>query len=332
MIPLRSLCCALLGVALCVCPVAARAAKGKAAAPHVAPAEFVHVTINDLSDRFIGFYNEANKPGVSEAQRWALWTRQYGFGVMPPGPDGAAQTRALLADAWPHYPEVMDRIVAGYGGMRPSPERQARAAAELLKLDQPLRLRIVAYVGFLDGNAFTRGNRGEVRVAIPLDDVPEHRAIMAAHELTHAVHIALGALEGEGAQSVAASALSEGLAMHASRVLVPGARVERYVEIAPGWLREANGMQRQIYESIRPQLARDDADTVDRLTMGHGNTGLEREAYYVGWKVVELWLSEGRSLAQIARIPAPQVVAEVDAAIGRLLAKLPAPDTSEPRP
>ncbi|GAA5179530.1 hypothetical protein GCM10025771_21790 [Niveibacterium umoris] len=310
---------------------ASAARKGKAAPGRAAPADYVHVSINDLSERFIGFYNDANKPGISEAQRWTLWTRQYGFGALPSGPDGEAQARALLAEAWPHYPEAMDRIVAGYGGMRPAPERQARAAAELLKLDQPMHLRITAYVGFLDGTAFTIGNRGEVRVAIPIDDSPEHRAIVAAHELTHAVHITLGALEGEGAQSVAATALSEGLAMHASQALVPGARVERYVEVTPGWLRAAEGMQRQIYESFRPLLTRDDADTLARVTVGHGSTGLEREAYYVGWKVVGLWLAEGRSLAQIARIPPARMAAEVDGALGRLLAKLPPRDTSELR-
>ena len=306
-------------------------AKSKPKPAAATPAQLVEVKINDLSERFIGFYNEASKPGISEAQRWKLWQTQYGFSAMPTDAAGNEAARAMLTAAWPHYPEVMDRIVAGYAGMKPSPERQARAAAELLKLDQPMRLRLVAYVGFLEGNGFTLGNRGEVRVAIPIEDPPEHRAITAAHELTHAVHISLGALEGDGAQSIAAVALSEGLAMHASRVLVPGARPERYVEFMPGWLRDADSMQRQIYEAIRPQLMREDADTVARLTMGHGNTGLEREAYYLGWKVVELWLAEGRSLAQIARIPAPKMIAEVDAAVGRLVAKLPPKNTDELR-
>ncbi|QSI78108.1 DUF2268 domain-containing putative Zn-dependent protease [Niveibacterium microcysteis] len=300
--------------------------------PHKAqPArtEQVQVQVNDLSERFIDFYNAANKPGVTETQRWKLWRTHYGFGAVPPGQAGEAVAQAMLADAWPRYPAVMDRIVAGYGGMRPSPERQVRSIADLLKLNQPLHLRITAYVGFLEGNAFTLGNRGEVRVAIPLEDAPEHRAITAAHELTHAVHIALGALDGDGAQSVAAIAISEGLAMHVSRAVVPGARVERYVEFIPGWFRDAEGMQRSIYESIRPQLAREDADTVGRLTQGHGNTGLEREAYYVGWKIVELWLAEGRSFAQIARIPPTKMASEAGAALARLLAKLPPRDTSE---
>ncbi|MCX9157997.1 DUF2268 domain-containing putative Zn-dependent protease [Niveibacterium sp. 24ML] len=329
---LLTLLCAALGLA--APPALAAAAKAKprkqtATPAPTSPASHVEIKVNDLSERFIGFYNEASKPGLDADQRWKLWQTQYGFSAMPNDPAGMAMARALLDAAWPRYPEVMDRIVTGYAGMRPSPERQARAAAELLKLDQPMRLRLVAYVGFLEGNGFTLGNRGEVRVAIPIEDAPEHRAITAAHELTHAVHISLGALEGEGAQTVAAVALSEGLAMHASRALVPGGRIERYVEYLPGWFRDAESMQRQIYEAIRPQLIREDPDTLMRVTHGHGNTGLEREAYYLGWKVVELWLSEGRSLAQIARIPAARMVEEVDAAVGRLIARLPARNTAE---
>lgn len=304
--------------------------KAKPAKPAAAsPASHVEIKVNDLSERFIDFYNEASQPGVDAEQRWKLWQTRYGFSAMPNDDAGMAMARALFEAAWPRYPEVMDRIITGYAGMRPSPERLARAAADLLKLDQPMRLRLVAYVGFLEGNGFTLGNRGEVRVAIPIEDAPEHRAITAAHELTHAVHISLGALEGEGAQTVAALALSEGLAMHASRALVPGGRTERYVEYLPGWFRDAESMQRQIYESIRPQLMREDPDTMMRLTQGHGNTGLEREAYYLGWKVVELWLAEGRSLAQIARIPAATTVEEVDAALARLIAKLPPKPHSE---
>ena len=178
--------------AAALCATTAVAGTPRKTAPKPAPIE---IKIVDLSERFVEFYNAANQPGVDEAARWKLWKTRYGFAAVPPGAEGDTLARSLLNEAWPRYPEVIDRVIAGYGGMRPSPERLARAAADLLKLDRPMHLRIQAYVGFLEGNAFTVGNRGEVRVSIPLEDAPEHRAINAAHELTHAVHITLGALD-----------------------------------------------------------------------------------------------------------------------------------------
>jgi hypothetical protein len=289
--------------------------------PAMADAD-IEVRVEDLSSRFVDFYNAASEPGVDEPRRWALWQQRYGFAAVPADARGQAQARQMLREAWPLYPKAIDRILAGYGGMRPSPESQLRAAAELLKLDRPLKVTILAYVGMFEGNAFTTAvEKGQATVALPIEDEPQHRAVTAAHELTHAVHIALGSLDSEA--KVATIALSEGLAMHASQALVPGGKLESYVELTPGWFARAKVKEREILRNIRPRLAARDGATLYRFTMDKGPTGLEREAYYAGWRVVGAWLAEGRSLAEIARIPPQRAAAEFDATIGRLLATKP---------
>ena len=289
----------------------------------------IELHVEDLSSRFVDFYNAASEPGIDEPHRWALWQQRYGFAAVPPDERGQAAARDMLREAWPEYPKAIDRILAGYGGMRPSPESQLRAAAELLKLDRPLKVTILAYVGMFEGNAFTTAtDKGQVTVALPIEDEPRHRAVTAAHELTHAVHIALGSLDSDA--TVATIALSEGLAMHASQALVPGGKLESYVELTPGWFARAKAKEREILRNIRPKLAARDGATLYRFTMDRGPTGLDREAYYAGWRVVGLWLAEGRSLADIARIPPQRAAPEFDAAIGRLLAKKsPAPPKAQ---
>jgi len=287
------------------------------------------VRVTDLTSNFVAFYNAASAPGIDPEKRFALWQQRYGFAAVPAGENGQVLARALLDQAWPRYSGAMDRIIAGYGGMKPSPESQLRAAADLLKLDRPLKVHLLAYVGMFEGNAFTQVSNGEVTVALPVEDPPEHRAVSAAHELTHAVQIALGTLPG-GEAPLASLVLAEGLAMHASRELVPGGKPERYVELEPGWLSAARKREPVVLRSVRAELSSKDPETIYRHLMDRGPSGLTREGYYVGWRIVEQWRTEGRTLAQIARIPPAQQVAEVDAVLGRLLSRATAPAKTSP--
>ncbi|WP_341675806.1 DUF2268 domain-containing putative Zn-dependent protease [Niveibacterium sp. SC-1] len=289
------------------------------------------VRVTDLTGNFVAFYNAANAPGVDAEKRFALWQQHYGFAAVPAGENGQVLARALLDQAWPRYAAAMDRIIVGYGGMRPSPENQLHAAAELLKLDRPLKLHVLAYVGMFEGNAFTQVSNGEVTVALPVEDPPDHRAVSAAHELTHAVQIALGTLPGADAP-LASLVMAEGLAMHASRELVPGGKPERYVELEPGWLAAARKREAAVLRSVRAALASTDPETIHQHLMDRGPSGLTREGYYAGWRIVEQWRADGRSFAQIARIPPGQQVAEVDAVISRLLSQAPAKPPAKKKP
>jgi uncharacterized protein YjaZ len=134
-----------------------------------------------------------------------------------------------------------------------------------------------------------------------------------AHELTHAVHMAMGTFSGDWIRSIGATVVSEGLAMRVSQKLFPNDPPERVTEHTRGWLKAADAKRGEILKAIQPVLGSEKPEDVMRFTMGQGPNGLEREAYYVGWVVVGHWLENGMSFAEIARIPQkemPQRVAE----------------------
>ena len=99
------------------------------------------------------------------------------------------------------------------------------------------------------------------------------------------------------------------------------------IEFTRGWPKQAEQHRVEILQGIRPFLTSDKRDDIERFTIGPGPTGLEREAYYVGWLVIGDWLAHGMSFADFARIPEnemPQrVTSEIDAerAAPKLLAQ-----------
>jgi hypothetical protein len=115
--------------------------------------------------------------------------------------------------------------------------------------------------------------------------------------------------------------LQEGLAMHVTREVFPGLTVQTYVSAAPGWWEKSQAMERPILQDLRGKLALSDSATVMGVTMGTAKvSGLNREAYYGGWRVVEQMRKDGLSLAEIARIPEADMPARVETALDELLA------------
>ena len=58
---------------------------------------------------------------------------------------------------------------------------------------------------------------------------------------------------------------------------------------------------------------------VARFTYGPGPAGLEREAYHAGWVVVGELMGTGRSLVELARLPALEIVVTVGEVAKRLV-------------
>lgn len=273
--------------------------------------EQLQVQVVDLSPRFLAFYAAA-RDEPDPGRRFELWREHYGFAAVPPGPRGEAMARELLDSGWPKYTLALPLVRAGARAMEPDPLSTLRKVADVFKPDQPIRVRVVAYVGAFDDNAFAYGDNGQPVVAVPLEMTRERRELVFVHEMTHAVHLILGGLSGGWERSIAATALQEGLAMHVTREAVPGREVHEYMDAAPDWLDQAHARERSILEGVLPYLEARDGETVFRFTFGSGTTGIGREAYYVGWVVTEKLRASGMDLAEIARIPEadmPKVVA-----------------------
>jgi uncharacterized protein YjaZ len=195
-----------------------------------------------------------------------------------------------------------------------------RSIAELLKPEKPAKVTLRVFVGGFENNAFTASGKNGVTTSLPIEMEPEPRARLMAHELTHALHMAMGTFSGSWIRSIGATVVSEGLAMRVSQKLFPNDPPESLAEHTPGWLKAADAKRQEILKSIQPALDSEKPEDVMRFTMGQGPNGLEREAYYVGWVVVGHWLENGMSFAEIARIPQGDMPARVAATLDQLLA------------
>lgn len=291
-----------------------------AASPSPTDEPVISVEIKDLTPKFLAFYEAAEKEQASPDRRWELWKEMYDFAAVPPTEEGYKIARGLLDEAWPRYATAQELIRGGAAGLTPNPNAMVQSIAELLKPEKPAKVTLRVFVGAFESNAFTTAGKSGVTTSIPIEMEPEARARIMAHELTHAVHIAMGTFSGGWIRSVGATVVSEGLAMRVSQKLFPNDPPERVAEHTPGWLKQADAKRDEILKSIQPALGSDESEDVMRFTMGQGPNGLEREAYYVGWVVVGHWLESGMSFAEIARIPEKETPERVAAALKQLLA------------
>jgi hypothetical protein len=292
-----------------------------AAPDEPAPASAIEVNVIDLTPKFLTFYDEAAREHASPDRRWALWKRDYDFAAVPPTPAGQTMAREMLDQAWPRYAAALDVIRPGAAGMTPDPRTTARAVAGLLKPAGPVKVTVVVYVGAFENNAFTAAQKDMIMVAVPIEAAAGERKLRMTHEMTHAIQIGMGSFSGGWIRSVGTTVLTEGLAMRVTEKLSPGIPSTDFVEGRPGWLAEADGKRVAILKDVQGALGSDKADDVMRYTIGKGQAGIEREAYYAGWLVVGYWLDHGMSFADIARIPEAQMPARVGEAIAKLLAQ-----------
>jgi len=279
------------------------------------------ITIHDITPKFLVFYKAAESQHAAPDLRWALWKSLYDFAAVPPTADGDIIARRQLDAAWLSYAAALPEIELGAAGLQPSPQVILGRVMSLLKPDQPVHLRVLVYVGSFDGNAFTTASSPRrPTVALPVEQSEAARGPIMAHEFTHAVQISMGMMSGGWLRTVGETVLAEGLAMRTAERLYPVLPPTRFVEIVPGWFDRAEHLRRAILLDVRLSLRSDASGDVMRFTMGHGQLGIDREAYYAGWLVVGAWLGQGRSLADIARVPERDAPAAVESAIDALLA------------
>lgn len=289
------------------------------AAPAFAQGPRVTLQVDDISPRFLAFYDAAvGEP--DPARRFALWKEHYDFAALPPVPQADSMARAMLDAAWPRYPEVLGRIRAGVAGMQPAPEPTLRSVAALLGVTDSITVRLKAYVGMREGNAYTNASGGLITVYVPVEEDPAWRELVMVHEMTHAVHHRLAGYSEGWVRTIGRTLFAEGLAARATEALHPGRPAAAYLEHRPGWMAAAESRDREILRGILPHLRESDAQTVMRFTMGTGTTGTEREAYYAGWRVIGHLLQRGYTFPQLARIPEAEAPALVERAIREMLA------------
>lgn len=279
----------------------------------------IEVEVLDLTPRFLTFYDSAVAEGADEPRRWALWKELYDFAALPPVPERDSLAREMLADAWQRYPAVIDRIRSGTDALDPSPDSLLRTVVRRLDADEGIGVDLLVFVGDTRSGGFFAADEGRPQVAVPIEESPDQRTSTMVHEFTHAVHQQLAGHSGGWERSVARTLFDEGLATRMEQVVMPGRPVAEYVEHRPGWFAEAESSRDEVLSGLLPHLGDDSSEQVARFTIGSGTTGLDREAYYAGWVVVGHLLDQGRTLADLARIPEAEIPSVVEGAVTDLL-------------
>ncbi|QUW23735.1 hypothetical protein JSQ81_09715 [Sporosarcina sp. Marseille-Q4063] len=223
----------------------------------------------------------------------------------------------MLEDAWGKYESVIPRLEA----FQPDEQAISDSMKELKQLfgcDEDISIAVLYYVGAFEGNAFV-APYSDGRLALCLSVETGGTDIALAHEMAHVVHSKTANLSMEWERSIASTVLQEGVAMRASQQIVPGYLDEAYSDHKPGWLETATSKGTAILNGMLPFLEDSSTEAVQRFIVGKGTTGIEREAYYAGWVLVESLLNEGVSFQEIASIPENQMPEYVRQNLEKLL-------------
>ncbi|MFS0691096.1 hypothetical protein AB1K89_17865 [Sporosarcina sp. 179-K 8C2 HS] len=257
------------------------------------------IKVINLVPKFLAFYEKAQ---ASDADaRWDLWKEHYGFAAVPPGDEGLKMAREMLEAAWSQYADVIPTLET----WRPDEkgiEEVLQKVKDVLGCEEDVSITFLYFVGAFDENPFVAPTGdGGLAVCLPVEKGLSD--IVLAHELTHIVHAKTANLSMAWERTIGSTVFQEGLAMHVSKAVVPGHADEDYTEHKEGWLEATAAKKSEILEGILPYLEDSSAEAVMKFTFGSGETGLEREAYYAGWVLVELLLNDGVSFKEIAAIP-----------------------------
>ncbi|MFJ7973768.1 DUF2268 domain-containing putative Zn-dependent protease [Psychrobacillus sp. NPDC096389] len=258
------------------------------------------VELLNLVPKFLTFYQMANRPSIDEEQRWKLWEKYYNFAAIPPGEEGKIIARNLLDGAWDAYGVHLTMLE----NWEPNLEKvkdYLKKVKELLGYDQPINLVVVYFVGGFENNPFV-APYDENRLALCLPIENGESDILLSHELTHIVHSHIANLTAEWERTIGSTILQEGLATQVSRFLVPGQSIELYIEHSKGWLESCYENKAEILTGILPYLEDSSSEVVTKFTFGNGTTNREREAYFVGWEMVQYLLDEGVTFKEMANV------------------------------
>jgi hypothetical protein len=275
------------------------------------------VEVEDLSQKFLDFYETAAQTNATPDERWKLWKEKYDYAAVPPIPAGQQMARQQLDAAWPKYPAAIERIRRGAAALTPSPRERLYAVATLLGADHPVRIRLIAFVGTFRRNAFASGlKNGISTISIPLEDSDQDHALDMTHEFTHAVQMQMGSWTR---QDVASAIFAEGLAMRVTGRLNPGFSAYTYATSSPEWMGQCETDLPQVLAELKQHLADSGAEAVSKFTLGTGAAGINREIYCGGWFVVGKLLNDGVTFPQLGKMKQVEADARVDAAIDAML-------------
>lgn len=263
----------------------------------------------------------AERPSPAD-RRWALWQERYGFPALPEDEAGREAVRGRLEAVWPRYGQALQRIRASAGAFEPAPAPFLRNAARVLRLDRPLEVHLVVYVGMFERGPSFEIDSGEYRLLFPVERAPADRRAALHHAFSEPVQARLSGRPEDRPPTLAERLLARGIGLRVHETLVPGLPAERYLLRSLDWLLEAESRDRRILEWLRPRLGDRSPETFARLAEGRGVTGLGGELDYAAWRLVgHILLHHRWTLDRLARVPAREVPGLVAEAIDEALVR-----------
>lgn len=186
---------------------------------------------------------------------------------------------------------------------------------------------VAVMVSFLNFDAAVRLWRGRPSLFIGLDGVARFHGpgadlgILFDHERFHLYHHQVNpSLILPGGDTLWLGIWKEGLAVHASAVLNPAASRLRVLLGDRGLAEAPPDLPRRVAAELPPILHATDAPTRARyLSYGYRGDLPARSGYLLGLVIAER-VARGRGLAELARIPAPDIEALVRAEIAAIAA------------
>lgn len=292
---------------------------------HAAAASGGGLHVLNLAPKFLRFYAAASSPSVTEAQRWALWRKDYGVAAVPPTPEGLDLARKQLDAVWTRYGKLIPTIDRReLAAERDAREMLPRVRALLGRREEDTPVDLVLFVGQFDGNEFTvppRHPGDPPSVVMPIE-TPNIRYALT-QELMHAVQIDADGLRNGFNAPLGETVLTVGLAMRGTERILPGASPSLYTWRSPQWLHRCLRDSAAILRGIRPFVTKADPATTTRFTYGTGTTGLESEAYCAGWVLVGRLLDSGYSFSKLAKMPESEMPAFVSSMLARSAVVMP---------
>ena len=278
----------------------------------------------DIADRvgkFQTFYGEATAKPIDADARFALWQNDYGYAAVPPKPKNEAKTRKQHDAAWDKYPTLAPKLPALLKEASDDGNEAFARINDLFKTDDtPIHTRLVLYVGQFDNNAYSMPpmNGNPATTMMPVENTK--LKLMLAHELTHTVHIQLAGVKNSFGAPVGETMFLEGLAMRTSQAVYPGLPETAYTQMEGDgdWLANCYAKKDKVLNDILPDLDKSGREIGMKYTFGQGNNGMQREAYCAAWVVMGKLLDNGKTLAELARVPEDQMVATIRAAITKM--------------
>lgn len=328
----------LVAVALLAVPVGSWAGELGAERDSMGPVAWVQPTVRttNLVPEFLEFHAEAlaleeawegagadREPDAPEPDRDAflrdlheLWDEHLGAAAPAlTREEGAEWTPMELAEAWGRYGGALDRIRGAASGVTPDPEGVLRQVGGLLRLDRPLDVHLILYVGtFQDRPAF-RLRDDEFAVLVPVEVLQGSVRPLLVDLMTRAVQTRMAGRPADGELSLAQHLFVRGLALRVYEEVNPGRPAEEYLQRARGWLLQAEQRDGAIMDGIRHRVRSRDAQTLRPYLEAGGVTGLSGEFDYGAWRVSGLLLLHGWTLDRLARVP----IHEVDDLVAEIL-------------